>query len=100
MEKTTMIKAAGYMIQDIQGNAIFGVGTSVDEAWKMVVDGVGTFFNAYGDEKPADEAYTEDFKTYGATEALIAKVMAEGGAITWGVVDGVACTAAEEEAAA
>ena len=42
------IEAAGYIIQDIQGNAIHGFGDTVDEAWQMVVDSVGSFSNAYG----------------------------------------------------
>lgn len=87
--------AAGYMIQDKQGNAIFGVGETVDEAWSQVVDGAGPFFDAYGNEKDEDTAFKEDFRVYGATEALIAKVKADGSAIAWEVVDGIACTEAE-----
>lgn len=94
---TTNIQSVGYIIQDKQGNAIFGAGATVDAAWAQVVDGVGTFFNAYGDEKSADDAYTEDFKTYGATAALLSKVEADGGAIEWDVVDGVACLPSEVE---
>ena len=96
---TEMIEAAGYMIQDKQGNAIYGIGRTVDEAWAMVVDGVGTFFNANGDDIPADEARGTQFKTCGATTALMAQVKAEGGAISWGVIDGIGCTVAEEEMA-
>ena len=95
----TTIEAVGYVIQDIQGNAIYGIGETVDEAWAMVVDGVGTFHYAYGDDIPADEAYNTQFKTYGATKALMDQVMANGGAIAWGVVQGVACTVAEAETA-
>lgn len=94
---TTMIEAAGYMIQDKQGNAIYGIGQTVDEAWAMVVDGVGTFFDAYGNDIPADQAYETQFKAYGASAALIAQVKAQGGAIAWGVVRGVGCTVAEED---
>jgi hypothetical protein len=93
------LKADGYMIQDIQGNAIFGVGETVDEAWAMVVDGAGPFFNHVGDPIPNDEAYEKQFKTYGATKALIDRVMERGGAIAWGKVRGVACTPEEEEEA-
>ena len=95
----TMIEAAGYMIQDNQGNAIYGIGATVDEAWAMVVDGVGTFFDAYGNDIPADQAYETQFKSYGASAALMAQVKAEGGAIAWGVVRGIGCTIAEEELA-
>ena len=65
----------------------------------MVVDGVGAFHDAQGDDVPADEARDTQFKTYKATAALMAQVQAEGGAIAWGVVDGIGCTVAEEEAA-
>ena len=91
----TQIEAAGYMIQDNQGNAIYGIGATVDEAWAMVVDGVGTFFDAYGNNIPADQAYETQFKTYGATATLIAQVKSEGGAIAWAIVRGVGCTIAE-----
>jgi len=88
---TAKIEAAGYMIQDIQGNAIFGIGETVDEAWAMVLD-------AYGNDIAPDEACETQFKTYGATAALMAQVKAQGGDIAWGVVRGVGCTVAEEEA--
>lgn len=91
----TTIKAAGYIIQDKQGNAIFGFGKTVDEAWSQVVREAGPFFDAYGNEKDDERAYTEDFKTYGATAALIEKVKQEGGAIAWSHVGGIACTREE-----
>ena len=96
---TKAIEAAGYMIQDKQGNAIFGIGATVDEAWAMVVDGVGTFSDAYGNDVPADEACEAQFKVYGASAALMAKVQADGGAIAWDIVRGVACTIEESEMA-
>ncbi len=96
---TTKIEAVGYMIQDKQGNAIYGIGATVVEAWAMVVDGVGTFMDAYGNDIPADTAYETQFTTYGASAALMAKVEAEGGAIAWDVVQGVACTREEAEQA-
>lgn len=92
-----MIEAAGYMIQDIDGIAIYSVGQTVDEAWADVVENVGTFFDAYGNDIDADEAYQTQFKAYGASAALIAKVNAEGGMIAWGISRGVACTREEEE---
>ena len=93
-----MIKSAGYMIQDVQGIAIYGIGTTADEAWAQVVNGVGTFFDANGDDITAEEARETQFETYGASAALIAKVKADGGAgFAWRVVDGVACTVIEEE---
>lgn len=93
------MEVAGYIIQDKQGTAIFGFGATVDEAWEMVKDGVGTFFDAYGNEKAEDAAYTEDFTTLGATADLLAQVAADGGDIRWGRVRGIACTVEEEELA-
>jgi hypothetical protein len=93
------ITATGYMIQDKQGNAIFGIGETVDEAWAHVVDEAGPFFDINGDEKLADVAFAEDFRVYGATVALMQKVRDHGGAITWDVVGGVACTVEENEEA-
>lgn len=94
---TKTITAAGYIIQDKQGNAIFGIGETVDEAWAQVVREAGPFFDAYGNEKDDERAFTEDFKAYGATAALIEKVKDWGGAITWDVVDGVACLPEESD---
>jgi len=91
------IKSVGYIIQDKQGNAIFGYGATVDEAWAMVKDGAAPFFDAYGNEKADETAYTTGYKTCGATAALIEKIKTEGGAIAWDVVEGVACTIEEGE---
>lgn len=95
---TKTLTAAGYMIQDIHGNAIFGIGETADEAWAMVVDGVGTFFDRVGEEISSDEARENQFKTYSATEALINQVKSHGGDIAWGKIGGVACTIEEQEA--
>lgn len=94
---TNNIKPNGYMIQDIQGNAIYGIGSTVEEAWVMVKDGIDSFFDRYGNDISEDEAYLTQFKVFGASDALMAQVSAEGGYITWGEVRGVACTIAEEE---
>jgi hypothetical protein len=94
----TSIRAAGYMIQDRQGNAIYGVGKTVDEAWEMAVDGAGPFFGPDGETVDNDWAYSNEFKTYGATAALIEQVMQSGGDCSWHIVSGVACTDAEGEA--
>ena len=96
---TANIKAAGYMIQDIQGNAIYGIGDTEDDAWAMVLDVVGPFLNPDDEEIDADKVRDTQYKTYGATAALIAQVNTNGGAIVWSVVEGVACTIAEEESA-
>lgn len=94
---TNMLESVGYMIQDIQGNAIYGIGTTVDDAWEMVVDSVGTFFDSYGNVIPTDQAYETQFKTYGATAGLMAQVMTDGGNISWCVLHGIGCNVAEME---
>lgn len=82
--------AAGYIIQDKQGYAIYGAGESVDQAWAQVVAEAGPFFTPHGTEKTADQAFDEDFTVYGATAELIAYVVGNGGAIKWDVTGGVA----------
>jgi hypothetical protein len=96
----TKIESVGYMIQDIQGNAIFGVGATVDEAWADVMSGIHEFHNNFGETIDADEAFETQFKVFGATQALIDEVNANGGDISWAVVGGVGCTRGEEEDAA
>lgn len=95
----TNITAAGYIVQDKQGYAIHGVGATVDEAWAEVVANAGPFTNSVGDEITPDEAFERDFKVYGATAALMQMVREEGGAISWDIVRGVACTRGEAEEA-
>ena len=91
------MQAKGYMIQDNQGNAIFGVGESVTEAWRGVVRAMQSFTDAYGNTISSHEAYLTQFKVYGATAKLIAMVDALGGDISWRIVRGVACTVEEYE---
>lgn len=95
MTKTPV--AAGYAIKDIQGYAIYGTGLTVDAAWAEVVDLCGPFRNAAGDDIDPDAAYETDFKTIGATAAMMAYVEANGGAVRWVEVNGVACTIDEAE---
>ena len=95
---TNIPMAAGYMIQDIQGNLIFGIGSTVDEAWAMVVDGAGPFYDADGDEIDDEVALATQFKVYGASAALMEQVEADGGAIAWRVVRGVGVTVDEDAA--
>lgn len=92
---TKHLIATGYIIQDKQGTAIFGYGDTVDEAWAMARDGAGPFIDAYGEPKDDERAYTEDFRTFAATPALIAKVKTEGGAICWTHSGLIACTCEE-----
>lgn len=91
-----MIKSVGYIIQDKQGTAIYGFADTVSDAWKMVCE-IGPFFDAYGNEVDESVVYETQFKTYGATAALINQVKEEGGAISWRIVRGVACTKEEAE---
>jgi len=84
--------ATGYMIQDIQGTAIYGIGSTVNDAWAEVVRDAGPFFDAYGEEIPDEDAFATQFKAFGASAALMAQVEAEGGAISWRVVRGVGIT--------
>lgn len=96
------MNAIGYMIQDTQGNAIFGVGQTVDEAWVQVLDcakndmGGAPWADADGDPYDLDDVYACDFKTYGATSALIDYVNKNGGDIVWSVTNGVAHLPTEE----
>jgi len=92
------ISAAGYIIQDKQGAAIYGAGKTVDEAWAEVVEGCAPFHDAFGNEIDADTAYEQNFKTYGATADLLAQIEKRGGAIAWGIIGAVACTTEEEDA--
>ena len=57
-----------------------------------------TFADFAGNDITADEARETQFSCYPATAALLAQVEAEGGAIAWGVVAGIACTIDEEAA--
>lgn len=86
------LNSVGYAIADKTGEAIFGIGTTVDEAWQMVVDDQGQFEDAYGNIIDPDVAFERNYKVYGATSALLAQVNKEGGALRWHVADGVACT--------
>lgn len=95
---TTTIFAAGYIVQDNDGIAIYGYGLTADEAWAMVVDGVRHFHNRVGDDVTAEEARHTQFKTLPASANLLALVADRGGAIAWGMVGGIACTCEEEEA--
>lgn len=98
MTKVTTIEAAGYIITDKNQEYIWGMGATVDEAWQMVIDGAGVFLDADGVERDDEEVFTTDYRTYGASAALIAQLWDFGGTIGWGKVGGVACTVEQEEA--
>ena len=72
------IKIAGYITEQ-PGYAIFGTGKTAEAALE----------NA---KEWSDAGRTEGFVTYPATAALLAKVEDEGGAISFSIVDGIACT--------
>lgn len=94
---TTTITAADYIIHDIHAIAIFGFGATQAEAWGMVVDYVGSFHDANGDDIPADEAFATQFVAREASAGLIALVRSNGGGVAWGFVDGIATTIMEVE---
>ena len=77
--------------------AIDGIGRTAQEAWEMVVDGIGTFFDADGEMISPDEA-SYFWTVSECTEALYREVEDRGGAIAWGQLpDGTLCTVEEEE---
>jgi hypothetical protein len=94
------METVGYIIQDNNGYAIFGIGATADAAWSMVVDCVGYFHDGRDNTISPQEARETQFRTYPATAALLNAVDEMGGAIAWDIVDGVACTREEGEIAA
>lgn len=80
----TTLTATGYITQDKDGYAIWATGATAEEAEAATAE-------------VATDGDISGFKTYPATAALIAKVEAEGGAIAWDHVDGIACTCEEAE---
>lgn len=89
---------AGFIIEDKDGLAIYGAARTEDEAWAQTVDGVGVFHDAQGEDISPEEARGQ-FVTHPATQALIDQVDEEGGAIYWVIMDGIACTEDEADAA-
>jgi hypothetical protein len=93
----TRIETTGYIIQDDDGMAIYGIGKTVDEAWEEVVDENAPFFDRRGEPISNEEAFETQFKVYPATAALMAQVEDEGGAISWVTNDDIAMTDEEWE---
>ena len=104
-------EAAGYIIVPKGGDAdpIYGAGTTVEEAWAQVVDGVGVFYEDLDDLSPDDaferrhtgpkeispeEALATQFHVLPASAALVAETSAED----YSCVGGVYCTTEEAEA--
>ena len=93
----TIVKHKGFIVQDKEGHVIYGIGKTIDDAWKEVVNGVGSFLDACGNVIAPQIARETQFRTYPATSALIAEVKAIGGAISWEIVGNVACTCKEAQ---
>ena len=95
------LTATGYIVTDIGGIAINGIGATEAEARADALQWVGPFEDRDGNTvSPDDEQFGlgASNKIFPATAALIEKVKAEGGAIRWGCVDGICCTDEEEKA--
>ena len=86
-----------FIAQDEYGIAIMSIGETEEEALAIAIKDAGPLFDADGNYL-TDEDAKKKFIVYPATDALIAQVEAEGGAIAWRIVDGVACTVDEERA--
>jgi hypothetical protein len=96
------MKAAGYIVQDKEGYAISADGLTAEAVRAETIGTCGPWEDRDGNTVgPADPDFGFDAKfiVYPATAALLAKVEKEGGAIAWDVVDGIACTREESEAA-
>ncbi len=96
----TDINSAGWVISDKENNVIYGHGATVDDAWAEVVSGVRGDFGTDIDGNPLTEeqAFERHYKVHSATEALLARVTQDGGAISWDIVRRIACTPEEAEA--
>jgi hypothetical protein len=92
-----MIVSKGFIVQDKEGLVIYGIGKTIDDAWAEVVTGVGSFLDACGNAIAPQIARETQFSTYPATSALIAEVKAKGGAISWEIVENIACTCKEAQ---
>ena len=85
--------AAGYIATNSSRTAIFGVGKTEADALSDAIES-SDIREAFPHIDPA-----EAFKVKPATQALLDHVEENGGAyISWGSIDGIACTDAEEEA--
>lgn len=100
-----MTQAAGYVIHD--DTALWGTGATEAAAWanfdaNMAAAHVTVVDGGAPDQDGTGGSFADrgSFSAMPATAALIADVDARGGAIGWSIVDGVACTVDEAEAAA
>ncbi len=89
------MEIAGYIAQDRDGYAIAGIGDTAEAARADALSNVGPWEDRDGNSVGADHpefGFGAKYAIFPATAALLAKVAAEGGAIGWSVVDGIACT--------
>jgi hypothetical protein len=93
---TTKITAAGYIVSNNQ--AIWGAGKTTEDAWLDFKRGMSLAYVNLDDDQDPNSTKTDAFELHPATAALLQAVEECGGAIAWGVVDGVCCTVAEEDA--
>jgi hypothetical protein len=98
------LQAAGYIVEN--GDAIWGKGATSDEAWqdflaRMKIANVEVVMelqtDAGGFPEP-EQTVASDYRIIAATKPLLDKVERDGGAISCGWGNGVACT--DEEKAA
>ena len=101
-----LINPAGYIVHD--NEVIWAVGETEQRAWDAFVaeeERAGCRVVPDDSELPESEAHSlgvryvreGDFHIQAASKALLDQVEAQGGAIQWRVVNGVACTVAEDE---
>lgn len=89
------MEIAGYIAQDRDGYAIAGIGDTAEAARADALSNVGPWEDRDGNTVDPDHpefGFDAKFTVLPATAALLAQVRAEGGAIGWSVVDGIACT--------
>lgn len=93
---------AGYIVHNDE--AIYGFGDTIDTAWDNFVatmEAASTKIVEADDEEfdpknhPGNWTRETDYKIRAASSKLMAKVKAEGGAVAWQVVSGVASTMEE-----
>jgi len=90
-----MIEAAGWIVTDAEGIAIYGAAKSGEDAWAQVVDQCSPFFNSFGEVISEAQAKDTKFLFFKATQELLDEVEHRGGAIAWSEVDDIACTEQE-----
>lgn len=98
---TTILTAAGYIAQDRDGYAIAGMGATEAEARAHAMANLGPWEDRDGNSVGADHpefGFGAKYAIFPATAALLAKVAADGGAIAWDVIDGIACARGEADA--